>query len=120
MKLTFRQTPCEAAPDCLTLFDGQTPVATIVTTNGPNDQERELATLFCAAPELLLRAHDMLCAVVRDNFADVSDLIGDLRLALNLLVTDCDNCRQCIAIAEAVERGGQTLCPDCAEASDSL
>jgi hypothetical protein len=52
------------------------------------------------------------------TFADCSDLVDDIRLALNLPVTDCDNCHQCIAKAEAIERDGQTLCPDCVENDD--
>jgi formylmethanofuran dehydrogenase subunit E len=70
---------------------------------------------------LVLRAHDMMCGEhSSDTFADCSDLVDDIRVALNLPVTDCDYCHQCIAKVEAIEQAGQTLCRDCAEAEDLL
>lgn len=108
MKLT-----CVEYPNGWRVFeDGQIPIATFAS--------EEYARRFCNADLLLRRAHDMLCGVVSDTFADVSDIIGDIRVALDLQVTDCDNCRQCIAVAEAVQRNGETLCRDCAEIQDTL
>lgn len=62
---------------------------------------------------LLIRAHDMLCAVLRDNSANPSDIIDDIRVALDLRVTDCPGCRACIAVLDAVECDGKLLCADC-------
>jgi hypothetical protein len=71
---------------------------------------------------LLLRAHDMMCGEHNsDTFADCSDLVDDIRVALDLPVTDCDVCHKCIAKVEAVmicvevPEDTRTLCPECAE-----
>jgi hypothetical protein len=125
MKLTFELTECEGASPCFTLFDGPNPVATIVTTLHPTaedrEKERQFANFICSAARLLQRAHDLMCGEhSADTFADCSDLVDDIRVALGLSVTDCDNCHQCIYKAAAVDRAGRTLCADCADDEDAL
>jgi hypothetical protein len=55
-----------------------------------------------------------------DDRPDPSDLIGDIRAALRLPVTDCKECGTCIAEAEAIHAGGRTRCPECAEELERL
>jgi hypothetical protein len=123
MQLTFKETKCEGGPSCFTIFDGPNPVATITTTLRPTaedrEQERRLAALFCSAPRLLLRAHDLMCGEhSADTFADCSDLVDDIRVALDLAVTDCETCHKCLPKSEAVQRAGRTLCSECAQDED--
>jgi len=51
---TVIETPCEGGPACLTILDAdRSPVATVCTTDGPNERERADAKLLAASPRLL-------------------------------------------------------------------
>src|ERR1017187_5153294 len=65
--------------------------------------------------ELLHRAHDFLAHTTEaQTRSDRQELIDDIRVALNLDLTDCDNCGAVIPTAEAIEKGVLVLCGECA------
>ena len=65
--------------------------------------------------ELLDRAHQFLCHTTEAQTRDYRhDLIDDIRLALDLDLTDCENCDAVIPTAEAIEKGARVLCSECA------
>jgi hypothetical protein len=65
--------------------------------------------------ELLHRAHDFLAHTTEaQTRSDRRELIDDIRVALNLDLTDCENCGAVIPTAEAIEKGVLVLCAECA------
>ena len=65
--------------------------------------------------ELLHRAHDFLAHTSEaQTRSDRQELIDDIRVALNLDLTDCDNCGAVIPTGEAIEKGVLVLCAECA------
>ena len=65
--------------------------------------------------ELLHRAHDFLAHTTEaQTRSDRRELIDDIRVALNLDLTDCENCGAVIPTAEAIEKDVLVLCADCA------
>ena len=99
-------------------FDG--PDYPMRVTVGYEDEIIDNATKTAPAAcrdELLHRAHDFLCHTTEaQSRDDRHGLIDDIRVALGLDLTDCENCDAVIPTSEAIEKGTRVLCRECAVA----